>query len=396
MAAADPIAPTTTRALRVLALAYFVQATGALSVVGALAAISAEWGLSDALSASLVSVFGVTFALAAPTLQVLLGHLERRRQVLLGLTLFSAAALLLAAAPGYEVMLVARVLMGLGAAFIGPVLGALGSGLVPAAQQGSAIAMVLLGLSVAGLVGMPLSAWLAHVAGARGLFLAVAVAGALTALLVRAWVPQGVAGQRVRAADLLAMLVQPRWISGFLVAFFMSASVYTTYTFLVPILRDVFHAEPSLVSVALAVLGVAGILGNLVVTRAARRYSSERMLIAGMLLLALDLPLLWLAAPHLAPLWVGLALWAFATDLLWPSQQRRIVEMDPGLRGLSLSLTASFVFLGIGAGAAAGGVIYPHWGYAGLLLTTLGGLVLAALSLAVSSVGAPRPGAQPA
>ncbi|TXI25121.1 MAG: MFS transporter, partial [Roseateles sp.] len=271
MAAADPIAPTTTRALRVLALAYFVQATGALSVVGALAAISAEWGLSDALSASLVSVFGVTFALAAPTLQVLLGHLERRRQVLLGLTLFSAAALLLAAAPGYEVMLVARVLMGLGAAFIGPVLGALGSGLVPAAQQGSAIAMVLLGLSVAGLVGMPLSAWLAHVAGARGLFLAVAVAGALTALLVRAWVPQGVAGQRVRAADLLAMLVQPRWISGFLVAFFMSASVYTTYTFLVPILRDVFHAEPSLVSVALAVLGVAGILGNLVVTRAARR-----------------------------------------------------------------------------------------------------------------------------
>jgi predicted MFS family arabinose efflux permease len=175
-----PFSAPTRRALRTLSLAYFVQATGALSVVGSLDAISRQWGLADSQSAYLLSVFGVTFAFAAPLLQVGFGHLRRRRQVLLGLALFSAAALLFAAAPNYPVLLLSRVLMGLGAGFIGPVLGALGSSLADREHQGSAIAVVLLGLSIAGLVGMPLSAWIAHAWGARVLFLAVGVTGAAT------------------------------------------------------------------------------------------------------------------------------------------------------------------------------------------------------------------------
>ena len=80
----SPIAAADRLALRLLSLAYFVQAVGALSVVGSLEAISAAWALSNAQSALLITVFGVTFALAAPLLQMTLGHLRRRSQVLLG------------------------------------------------------------------------------------------------------------------------------------------------------------------------------------------------------------------------------------------------------------------------------------------------------------------------
>ncbi|WP_228671218.1 hypothetical protein [Dickeya oryzae] len=54
------------RALWALSLAYFIQATGALSVAGSLIPIAQVWGLSDAQSARLLSIFGLTFALAAP------------------------------------------------------------------------------------------------------------------------------------------------------------------------------------------------------------------------------------------------------------------------------------------------------------------------------------------
>lgn len=378
---AEPTPESAQRALRVLSLAYFVQAVGALSVIGALQAVSTEWALADAQSAFLVSVFGATFAVAAPLMQVVLGHLRRRLQVLLGLVVFSAAAWLFAAAPSYSVLLASRVLMGLGAAFIGPVLGALGSSLVRREAQGSAIATVLLGLSLAGLVGMPVAAWAAHAWGARGLFVAVGVAGFATAGLVVWLVPNTATGEKVSLRSVGRLLADLGALSSLLVAFFMAAGVYTTYTFLSPILRDTFHSGPPQVSAALAVLGVAGVLGNLFVKRAARRYSAERMLFGGLLLLAIDMPLLYWSAPQLGWLFVALTLWAFATDILWPSQQRRVVELAPTQRGILLALTASFVFLGIGAGSAVGGWIYPHAGFLGLLLCTSAFLVLAALSL---------------
>lgn len=368
-------------ALRPLSLAYFVQAVGALSVVGCLQAISREWQLSDSQSAYLLSLFGVTFALAAPLLQILLGHWARRTQVLGGLLLFSLAALLLACAADYPTLLVSRVLMGVGAGFIGPVLGALGAGLVSREQQGSAIATVLLGLSMASLVGLPLSAWVATALGVRPLFAGIGGLGLLTAWLIFHQVPDRVPGERIAPAVVARLLTTAHSLHAFLVVFFIAAGVFSTYAFLTPIVRQDFHGSVAEVSLALAVLGVAGVLGNLLVIRAARRFSAERLLLGGLLLLALALSILALGQGRFVALLLGLVVWALATDILWPSQQRRILEQLAEVRGIALALTASFMFCGIGVGTFVAGQVYPRHGFQGLLLTSLAFLLLALFSL---------------
>lgn len=379
------ISATDLLALRLLSLAYFVQAVGALSVVGSLEAISAAWALSNAQSALLITVFGVTFAISAPVLQMTLGHVRRRSQVLLGLSIFSCAALLFAAASSYEALVLSRVMMGLGAGFIGPVLGALGSNLVEREQQGSAIAIVLLGLSVAGLVGMPISAWIAHEFGARNLFLGIGASGLITAALILLWVPDRVAGQPVALFDVLALLTRAVSLSAFLVVFFVTSGVFTTYAFLAPIIGNDFHGSASDITLALSVLGVAGVLGNLLVTRLALRVSSERLLVVGIALLTLDLLGLAVIPRQFGGLLLALVVWAVATDIVWPSQQRRIVELMPEQRGIALALTASFMFCGIGVGSAAAGWIYPVFGYIGLLLASFMFLLMALVSLIFSN-----------
>lgn len=374
----------TLRALRILSIAYLVQATGALSVAGSMAPISREWSLTDAQTAYLISVFGVTFALTAPLLQVYLGHLRRRLQVLIGLAVFSSASLLFAAAPNYPILLISRVLMGFGAGFIGPVLGALGSGLVRREEQGSAIAIVLLGLSVAGMVGIPVSAWLSDAYGARTLFLAVGLAGATTAALVVFFVPDQSEGERVQLSTLVALVTRAQSLSAFLVAFFVAAAVYATYTFISPIIREVYHGSAGIVSTALTILGVAGVAGNLFVTRAARRYGAVQMLVAGMIILVIDMFIFWWTSPNLAWLCGTLLVWAFGTDILWPSQQRRIIELAPHLRGIALAVTASFVFCGIGFGSAVAGWVYPSYGLGGVLSSSVFFILMAAASLRVS------------
>ncbi|MDI6634287.1 MFS transporter [Pantoea dispersa] len=373
------------RALRALSIAYFVQATGALSVAGSLPAISAAWQLTDAQSARLLSVFGLTFALAAPLVQVLFGHLRRRRLVLTGIALFSLGAFAFVLSPGYNALLASRILMGAGAGFIGPVLVALGSELVHEQQRGRAIGMVLLGVSMASLAGIPLAAWVASLWGAKALFVLVGLLSLLSGLNILLTVPDDSAGTRIRLREMAGVLADGKYLTAFLVVFFITSGVYSFYAFIAPLIRDTYTGGTHAVSAALAVLGVAGVLGNLWVTRAATRFTAEKLLLSGMTLLIVDTALIAVLPKALGVLLAALVVWAFATDLLWPSQQRRIVELaSVRHRGIALALTSAFMFGGIGFGSAVASWIYPLAGFYGLIGMSVAFILLAMVSLQLS------------
>lgn len=373
------------RALRALSIAYFVQATGALSVAGSLPAISGAWQLTDAQSARLLSVFGLTFALAAPLVQVLFGHLRRRRLVLTGIALFSLGAFAFVLSPGYNALLASRILMGAGAGFIGPVLVALGSELVHEQQRGRAIGMVLLGVSMASLAGIPLAAWVASLWGAKALFVLVGLLSLLSGLNILLTVPDDSAGTRIRLREMAGVLADGKYLTAFLVVFFITCGVYSFYAFIAPLIRDTYTGGTHAVSAALAVLGVAGVLGNLWVTRAAIRFTAEKLLLSGMTLLIVDTALIAVLPKALGVLLAALVVWAFATDLLWPSQQRRIVELaSVRHRGIALALTSAFMFGGIGFGSAVASWIYPLAGFYGLIGMSVAFILLAMLSLQLS------------
>lgn len=373
------------RALWALSLAYFVQATGSLSVAGSLTSISLAWGLTDAQSARLLAIFGLTFALAAPLAQVFFGHLRRRQQVLAGMSVFGVGALMFSLAPNYSWLVISRIVMGLGASLIGPVLVALGSELVKQKERGSAIAMILLGVSMASMVGIPLAAWVASLLGARALFALVGAVSFLSVINILFSVPDSVAGTVIRLRQVGEVLADRKSLTAFLVVFFITSGVYDMYSFISPIIRDAWHGNDNSVSIALAVIGVAGILGNLFVARAARVWRAETLLTFGMAMLVLDMLVIMLLPGTLALLYIALVFWAFATDLLWPTQQRRIVEIaDPNTRGISLALTSAFMFCGIGFGSAVASWIYPAWGFYGVMASSVGFLLLALLSLWLS------------
>lgn len=373
------------RALWALSLAYFIQATGALSVAGSLAAISHEWGLSDGQSARLLAIFGLTFAISAPLAQVFLGHVMRKYQVLAGMLVFGLGAFIFAIAPDYTTLVISRVVMGLGASLIGPVLVALGAELVTQHERGSAIATILLGVSMASMIGIPLAAWIANGWGARALFALVALVSVLTALAVWFSVPNIVKGVDIRLRQVGQVLMDGKSLAAFLVVFFITSGVYDMYAFISPMIRDRWQGDTASVSVALTVIGVAGILGNLFVGRAARRYSAERLLVTGITMLVLDMLLLMILPGKLALLYLLLVLWAFSTDLLWPTQQRRIVEIaSASTRGISLALTSAFMFCGIGFGSAVASWLYPLFGFYGVMLSAVLFLLLALISLWIS------------
>ncbi|TWB12316.1 DHA1 family inner membrane transport protein [Nitrospirillum amazonense] len=366
--------------LRLLALAYFTMGTGTLAVVGALPPIAASLSLSPSAVALMVSAFAATFAVAAPVVQMVAGHLPRRTLLLAGLGILGACTLLSAGVGSYPLLLILRILSGVGAACVGPVVSALGSTLVPPQRQGRALAIVFSGMTMASVVGLPLSAWLGEQIGWRPLFVGLGVWTWGVALAVALGVKDRGRGHAVRLGQLVAVLRRPGVAGGVALMVCQMAGLFTTVTLINPLLRDRFGADTAETSLALMVLGLSGLAGNYLARWLADLWSADRLVavsLGGLTAMFLAMA----GAP--ARLWAALALlvlWALANDLFMPSQQRRMVELAPDARGLVLALNSSALYVGMAAGSFTAGAVEPLAGV-GMLPLVSAGLMAVGLGL---------------
>jgi predicted MFS family arabinose efflux permease len=249
-------------------------------------------------------------------------------------------------------------------------------------------------MTIASVVGVPLSAWLSATVGWRQMFVIIGIATLTAAVLIGLFVKDRAGGERVRFGQLAGVLVQPATAAGIAVMVLMMAGVFCSYTMIAPVLHDRFGAGPEAVSAALMIFGIAGIVGNLLARRISQVWSADRGVMA-----ALGTLILVFAALYYAPGWfpvaVGLLIaWALASDVFMPSQQRRMIELAPNLRGLVLALNSSALYVGMAVGSFTAGSLYPVFGLGSLPLASVVFLVLSLGALGLSrrtAAGQPAP-----
>lgn len=168
---------------------YFALGTASLAVVGLSAAIGRDLHVRPATVGTLVTVFALVLALAAPAATIVLGRMCPKRALLLGLGLLVLGGAAAAIAPDYPTLCAARVLAGLGAAVFGPAASAAGSAIVPAEQRTRALATVFAGMTAASVLGVPLASSAGDALGWRGTMLGVAVLTAVAFALVARFLP---------------------------------------------------------------------------------------------------------------------------------------------------------------------------------------------------------------
>lgn len=366
-------------ALLALSAAYFTLGTGSLAVIGLLPPMAADLRTSPAAIANLLTVFALTFALAAPLSQVLLGHLPRRTLLLGGLTVMSLASIAGALAWSYGFLFTTRLVMGVGAAAVGPMALAVAAGLTPPEHQGRALAIAFSGMMLATVVGVPLSAWLGELVGWRVVLLAIGLIGLGAAAAVFRLVHDRSAGGRVRIATLLSAVVRRR--SGLSVAttLLQMAAQFATYALLLPYLTDHAGVDARWGAVALFMFGIGGLVGNLLAGRLADSIGADRTVAISLGGVALTFVGMIVAPPGLVPTFALLAVWAVTGILFQAPQQKRLVAIDPAARGLLLSLNSSALYLGMSLGAFLAGEVLRGFG-AGAL--PIGSLLLAGLAAA--------------
>ncbi|MFI8854132.1 Cmx/CmrA family chloramphenicol efflux MFS transporter [Streptomyces sp. NPDC053499] len=372
----------------VLGLSVFALGTSEFMLSGILQPLARDLGVSIPQAGLLVSAFAVGMVVGAPVLAAATLRLPRRTTLIALLAAFALGHVVGALAPTYEVLFVSRIVSALACAGFWAVGSAVAVSLVPGNARARAMAIMVGGLSVANIAGVPAGSFLGQQAGWRAAFWAVAVLAALAVAGVLASVPDTPVPTGAQAPDLRRELRIYRdkqvWLA--LVTIALNAgAVFAFFSYLAPLLTEVAGVPESWVPSVLALFGLGGLIGTVIGGRIADAHLFGTMY-GGIAASATVLTLLALLAEYR---WAAIALalvlgvTAFTTGPALNARMFNAAEAAPTLAGATA--TASFN-IGNTVGPWVGGLaISAGWGYAAVAWVGTAMAASAVLTTAISS-----------
>jgi MFS transporter, DHA1 family, inner membrane transport protein len=373
-------------ALIALAAAYFFIGATSLSIIGLVPEMSADLGVTPASIASLVTIFALVYAVAAPGLQAALGGFSRAKLVSAGLVLVALSCFGSAMAGDYATVAASRATMALGAALAGPTASAAAASMVPPERRAQALATVFAGLTLSTVFGVPLASFLGQTFGWRSAWVAIGLAALLVAPLVLLAMDRTNRGTKASVAALIAVMRDRALALTIATTALQICAQFITYALLTIWLLDHLGTPASLVPVALLVFGIGGVVGNALATPIERRLGPETTVRLCLIVLALALLGLWFSTPWPALILVLAFLWSASGLMIMAPLQSRLVRLAPEAVNLSMAMNASAIYVGMSAGAALSGVFFTQFGLANLPLISVIAAVLALLVFQASLV----------
>ncbi|GLV59289.1 MFS transporter [Dictyobacter sp. S3.2.2.5] len=338
-----------------LSLGMFALGTDAFIVAGVLPLIARDTGVSTGLAGQLVTVFSLTYGLAAPLLAALTGRWPRNRVLLGALGLLGLANLASALSPSFPILLFTRLLAGCFAATYTPLAFAAGIELAPPKRRGLALALVVGGLNIATVLGAPLGMWIGEQLGWRLSFILVAALAIVAFLcLVICGLPEAASSVSLSLRERLKPIARLRIVLALLPALLWNIGVYVLYTYIAVFLQQRLHITD--VSLLLACFGLGIVFANVLSALLSNRFAPQRLVIiflSTLIVIQLALPLLTTTVGSAAAL---LLLWGMSFALLFIPQQQRLLNIAPEHANVILALNNSALYLGIAGGAALGGL----------------------------------------
>jgi DHA1 family inner membrane transport protein len=391
------LSPARTRlALLALALGGFGIGSTEFVAMGLLPQIAHDllpsaWTTSpdDAIAQAgvVIGAYALGVVVGAPTIAIFAARMPRR-SILLGLAvLFTLGTVASALAPNFALVVLFRFLAALPHGAYFGIAALVAASLMGPGKRGQGVALVLSGLTVANVVGVPLITFLGQQAGWRAAYLVVAAIFAASVLAIRLTVPKQPGDPDATPRRELGAFARPAVWLALLTGSVGFAGFFAVYSYVAPLTTEVTQLPTAAVPWALVALGLGMTLGNLVGGWAADR-GVLRALFASFAVFAVMLLGLALTAPVPLGLFVFLFGVGAAAAALSPAIQTRLMDVAGESQTLAAAVNHSALNIGNALGAFLGGaVIAAGWGYlaptwVGLLMCVPG----AALALAGTAV----------
>lgn len=354
-----------------LAAINFAIGTQGFAFAGLLPELAADLGVTIGEAGVLVAATSITFALAAPLAAALVAGIERRQVILAALACLTVINALCALAPTFEGLVALRILAGLASAFVGALATVAAAALVPPRQRGRAFSVVMGGLTVAFVLGVPIGSVIGGAFGWRATFLFAALATLLATALIAVTVPkiEPADGTRPKFRDVFRDAGILRVLALSLLSF---SATFTVVAFIGPVITAATGAKGGGIGALQAFIGIGSVAGLAAGGFLADSGRSGMATTGAFAIMCLSLAAYWfvLSAPqHSVPMpAMALLIFVGATALfaLIPINLARLAATAGAAAPIAFALNGSLVSLGQGIGALWGGLLSDALGVAAI------------------------------
>ena len=345
------------KSLLALTAAAFGIGTTEFIIMGLLPQLATDFSISIPKAGTLVSGYALSVTCGSPLVAVALGKIDRRRALLMLMSLFTVGNALCALAPGFGVLLGARILTALCHGSFFGIASVLAANIVPRGERAQAIALMFSGLTLANILGVPVGTALGLAFGWRAAFWALVPIGLLAIGLLVWLIPSQMPEPSHLMQELRAVLKLSVQIV-LTLSTLSSVAMFCVLTYIAPILEFATHLSPHAVTWVLVIFGVGITIGNLLGGWLSDRRQMP-VILGGMTLLILTFLLMPTAVPYRVPAIVAVFIWGLIHFAAAAPFQARIVEKAQSPNLASVLNQSAFNF-GNALGASLGGLALTH------------------------------------
>ncbi len=346
-------------------------------IMGLLPNVAEDLNVSIPTAGQLITMYALGVAVGAPILTLLTQRIPQKKLLCLLMILFILGNGISVIAPNYAVLMVARLITALTHGTFFGVGAVIASNLVHPNKRAGAVSIMMAGLTIANIIGVPLGTFIGQHMGWRSSFGAIAIMGVVALIGIIIFIPQIRQDKPVSIKQQISALAQPKLLLYLLIGALGNASLFTVFTYITPLLQQVSGFAEHSVTWILVLFGCGVTIGNIVGGKLADWKLMPSILgLYFAVCIILSVFTFTVHSPIAAV--ATIFLWGVASFAVMPGLQVRIMSLAQEAPALASTSSHSAGNLGNAAGAFIGGWVITH-----LAITSLPwvGAILVGLSL---------------
>ncbi|QYR23348.1 MFS transporter [Paenibacillus sp. sptzw28] len=323
-----------------LTLCAFALTTAEFVIAGILPVVAADLSVSISSAGHLVTAYALGMVIGGPILTVLTVGIPRKPLIVALVLVFIIGNLVAAAAPGYVILLLARLISGLVVATFFAMAVVIAVSLAQPGKQASAVAKVGLGFNLAMILGAPIGTAIGQQFGWRATFLTIAAFTVIALIFLMRFVPVR-GGTRTGSVLTELRVLRSRELQlALAITAVGNVGVLTVFTYLAPLLTDISGFGAGSVPVLLLVYGLGATVGNL-----AGGWMSDRALMPSLIGLLAGLAgvqvLFWLVRQYQVPAAIMVFIIGALAFSVIPAMQTKVLISANAAPTLGIAINAS-------------------------------------------------------
>ncbi|MBI0037211.1 sugar transporter [Gilliamella sp. B14384H2] len=342
-----------------LALATFIFNTTEFVPVGLLPNIAESFSMDVAHAGLLLTIYAWAVSLLSLPLTVLTAKMERRKLLIFLFCLFIGSHILAGFAWSFYSLMVARIGIACAHAVFWAITTPLAVRLAPNGKKAKAMGFIVVGTSMATVLGIPIGTMIGQLVGWRVTFLCIGFIAFCVMASLLCLLPAVPSMNTISLKAIPKVLKRPVLLNIYLLTAIIITGHFTAYTYITPFMLNVGGFSEQIVVSLLLAVGFSGMIGSLIFAKYAEPHPTA-ILVMPVILLIICLLSLYVCSFSLITAILQGMVWGLAITIIGMVMQSKVIDAAPDAADIATSVYSGIYNIGIGGGAFVGSQVLVY------------------------------------